>query len=171
VDIGANVGLFSMLARHRFPAATIHAYEPDPSVLEFTERNLSATGVSLYREGVASRDGQGEVVSLGSTRLNQINPVEDGSVRLTRLETVVARIGGEIDLLKLDCEGFEWDIFREEAAFAHVRTIRMEYHLIDGHTLDDLFAVTSKLGFRRTHLHPDNGFGIAWFDRDPAQAN
>lgn len=165
VDIGANVGLFSLLARHRFPTAIVHAYEPNPDILPFTAKNLADADVSLYREGVASADGRGEVVSLGSSRLNQIQPVEMGGVPLTGMASVVERIGGSIDLLKMDCEGFEWDIFADPDAFSKVRELRMEYHLTAGRTLDHLFEITQNLGFCRTNLKKDDGFGIAWFER------
>ena len=32
LDIGANIGLFAIAARHRFPRATIHCYEPNRSL-------------------------------------------------------------------------------------------------------------------------------------------
>src|SRR5262245_45123028 len=35
VDIGANIGLFSLWARHNFPNATIHAYEPNLEALSY----------------------------------------------------------------------------------------------------------------------------------------
>lgn len=35
LDIGANVGFFSMAARGHYPHAVIHAYEPNPRVLSF----------------------------------------------------------------------------------------------------------------------------------------
>lgn len=37
---------------------------------------------------------------------------------------------------------------------------------LDDERIDDLTAVTKKLGFRQTHLYPDDGFGIAWFERE-----
>src|SRR5688572_24992765 len=30
LDIGGNVGMFSLVARHHFPKAIIHCYEPNP---------------------------------------------------------------------------------------------------------------------------------------------
>ena len=32
LDVGANVGLFSLAARLNFPQAVIHAYEPNPNL-------------------------------------------------------------------------------------------------------------------------------------------
>src|SRR6516164_5480528 len=36
VDIGANIGLFSLWARHQFPNAIIHAYEPNDAIWDYT---------------------------------------------------------------------------------------------------------------------------------------
>jgi len=165
VDIGANVGLFSLLARHRFPAASIHAYEPDKTVLGFTERNLAGCNVVLHGEGVADADGHCSIISRGSTRGNRTIPTNKGT-KLTSLGAVVERVGGSIDLLKIDCEGAEWDIFRDKDAMANVRAIRMEYHLWDGRTVDDLRKVAAQLGFRISikSQADKGGYGIAWLD-------
>ena len=165
VDIGANIGVFSLFAHHCFPDAKIHAYEPDAEVLNYTAPNLEHTDVTLFREGVAGAEGCGEMVRSGSSRLNQVTVSAEGGVPLVSLATVVARMGGAIDLLKLDCEGFEWDIFNDARPFAAVRAIRMEYHLVGGKSLGDLRAIAGRLGFAITHLQEDDGFGIAWLDR------
>ena len=38
VDVGANVGFFSLTARSFFPLAKIHAYEPSKSNFRFLEK-------------------------------------------------------------------------------------------------------------------------------------
>jgi hypothetical protein len=74
-------------------------------------------------------------------------------------------MGGALDLLKLDCEGAEWDIFKDVEALRQVRLIRMEYHLTDGRSLDDLTIHAKRLGFHIERLEPNQGFGIAWLSR------
>ncbi|MGL5064766.1 MAG: FkbM family methyltransferase, partial [Microcoleus sp.] len=37
LDIGANVGLFPIAARNRFPQSVIHAYEPNPNLETYLE--------------------------------------------------------------------------------------------------------------------------------------
>lgn len=54
---------------------------------------------------------------------------------------------GGIDLLKLDCEGAEWDIFADADAFRRVRLIRMEFHLTEGRTLSEFESRVKDLGF------------------------
>ena len=73
--------------------------------------------------------------------------------------------GGGIDILKLDCEGAEWEIFKDKRAFESIQTIIMEYHLNDSHTVENLKTITAELGYRMTHHKPHRGFGIAWFEK------
>ena len=77
---------------------------------------------------------------------------------------VLNRIGGSIDLLKLDCEGGEWDIFENPVPFKNVMTIRMEYHLVDGKTLEDLKKAADRIEFKIVKLEENSGFGIVWME-------
>lgn len=54
-DVGANIGLFSLLVRQRCPGASIHAFEPAPVTFEALRTNLE-----LYcRDAVAANCGIG----------------------------------------------------------------------------------------------------------------
>jgi FkbM family methyltransferase len=170
VDVGANIGLFSLWARHCFRDAVIHSYEPAADALPFAKRNLDGARVTLFEEGVAASRGFGEILHTGSSRLNTVSLRDGGDVPLVGMTDIVKRAGGTIDVLKLDCEGFEWEIFKDTAAFTQVRAIRMEYHLVGGRTVDDLKKAVNQLGFVISHLREDSGFGIAWLDRRAAGA-
>ena len=165
VDIGSNIGLFAAYARGLFPDATIHAYEPSPQTAEMNRFNAGDPRTTLFVEGVAASAGRARMIELGASNLARTESADDGEIVLTPFGEVVARLGGAIDLLKIDCEGAEWDFMTDPAQFAKVGAIRMEYHLIDGHTLDDLHAMAGGIGFRVVHLLENQGFGIAWLDR------
>jgi FkbM family methyltransferase len=165
VDIGANIGLFSLWARHHFPTATIHAYEPNDAIWDFTVRNLRKAKVVLFNEGVGSEESAGTLILEHSSRLVATKKDSRGSVKLTGIDTVIERLEGKhLDLLKIDCEGAEWDIFLRKDAFRTVRHVRMEYHLDQRHNMVSFEAVTSKLGFKITRLIPNRYFGIAWLE-------
>jgi hypothetical protein len=89
----------------------------------------------------------------------------DGNIPQIDLDTAIERIGGTVDLLKLDCEGAEWDMFRSPNPWRHIRNIRMEYHLIHGETIEDVEQVLNSLGFEVINWKYDLGFGIAWATR------
>ncbi len=165
VDVGGNVGLFALLARERFPAAMIHVYEPSPRTAAFARTNTMAPETTVFVEGVAAESGSADMVELGSTNLARTEKSATGAIALTSFAHVLERIGGRIDLLKVDCEGAEWDFMRGADLFRGVGAIRMEYHLVDGRTLDDLDALAAGIGFRVDQLMPNQGFGIAWLER------
>jgi len=164
VDVGANIGLFSLWARHHFPDATIHAYEPNDKIWSYAGANLKEANVRLFNEGVSNEDATASLVMRESSRGVATKRDAHGNVKLTGIKTVLQRIGGKIDLLKIDCEGAEWDIFLTRSAFRNVRQIRMEYHLNAGREIADLQSISSNLGFQITRLVPNRNFGIAWLD-------
>jgi len=165
LDVGANIGLFSLLTRHYFPSAVIHAYEPNPRTFLHTEKNLAQISAVGFPAGLGSRAGFAEIRDDVDSRKAQTQLRDQGSIRIDSLSDAIERLGGEVDLMKIDCEGAEWDLFSDVESFRHVRVIRMEYHLIGGRTLDDLRSAISRLCFSIDRLEPNQGFGIVWMSR------
>ncbi|MDT3396245.1 FkbM family methyltransferase [Streptomyces sp. B1866] len=57
VDVGANIGLFSIFMRRRYPRARVIAFEPAPETLDALRRNLAlhgVEGVTIYPHGLAA---------------------------------------------------------------------------------------------------------------------
>ena len=166
LDVGANVGIFSLWARANFPGATIHSYEPNASLQEYLVDNIGQVGANLYAEGVSGRDGLGSFAQSGESMVGQCQESQSGDIPVVSLRTAIDRIGGSVDLLKLDCEGAEWSILDHPNAFTAVRCVRMEYHLIEpDHSTERLVEAFERMGFNCSHLAPNQGFGLAWFDR------
>ena len=61
-------------------------------------------------------------------------------------------MAGEVDLVKLDCEGAEWEILEDDAAWRSVRNLAMEFHLWAGYTVEELRSRITQLGFRISYL-------------------
>ncbi|MFT3868858.1 MAG: FkbM family methyltransferase [Nibricoccus sp.] len=59
VDIGANIGLFSLFVRSRAPQARVFAYEPSPVAFKALQANCSAYGERLqpFNLGVSEKRG------------------------------------------------------------------------------------------------------------------
>jgi hypothetical protein len=56
-----------------------------------------------------------------------VNP--EGDIPQISFRQAVMRLGESVDLVKLDCEGAEWDILRDAPVWNSVKNIAMEYHL------------------------------------------
>jgi FkbM family methyltransferase len=164
LDIGANIGLFSLWARHNFPDARIHAYEPNQQALTYALANLKEANVTLFSEGVSDEDATCELIMSESYRGVRTEKIPQGKIKLAGIGAAIERIGGELDLLKMDCEGGEWDIFLNRAAFQTVRQIRMEYHFGRDHNMEKLEEAADNLRFRITKIISHDDFGIAWLE-------
>jgi FkbM family methyltransferase len=149
VDVGANIGFFSLLAKHRFPRATIHAYEPNAQLQPMVRHNTEVLGVVLHQEGIGGKAGFADLVTDGNTLTSTTTEKETGDILIVPLSVAVQRAGGVIDLLKMDCEGAEWQTFGDEAGWRCVKHLAMEYHLVPGteRTLPNLVAKLNGLGF------------------------
>ena len=154
LDVGSNLGFFSLTARSRFPSARIHSYEPNPKVQNHLQHNTRDLNIEVRAEAVGGADGwidmQMNETSLLATAVNS----EAGKIKKTAFATIVERIGGTVDLLKLDCEGAEWEIFECKDVWEKVRRITMEYHLWANPNMDlpGLVKIVRDLGFRITAL-------------------
>ena len=128
--------------------------------------NLKQVGATIFTEGLGSRACRGELADPGESRLGTCHPSESGDIPIVSLRTAISRIGGHVDLLKLDCEGAEWDILKDLASFQNVTSIHMEYHLVEpGQTVEMLIDIFRQSGFQSIFIDRNQGFGIAWFKR------
>lgn len=167
LDVGANCGWFSMAARGYFPSATIHAYEPNPRLSPVLRHNVSELGVVVHAEAVGSRDGS--VTLVATTESNQGRTIEGGDIPSAALRTAIDRLGGRVDLVKLDCEGAEWSMLDDPLPWLAVDWLTMEYHLWARRDLthEDAAASVSRLGFRILKQTPTGDYGLLLARRQP----
>lgn len=155
VDVGGNIGLFSLASRSFFPKATIHTYEPNSEVQSFLTSHLKGMDIQVFPDAVGRLEGQVEIVKGKDSLHTTTCDMGSGSVRQIAINEVVRRIGGRVHLLKLDCEGAEWAIFDDEQFWDKVDNIVMEYHLFakENGSILDLLDLIKKKGFRVSHFH------------------
>jgi FkbM family methyltransferase len=161
LDIGANVGWFSVAARSRFPDAAIHAYEPNPTVVPVLRRNVSALDVVVHPEAVGVTAGLVSIdVPSGESNLGRA--VDGGGIRRVALTKALKRLGGGVDLVKLDCEGGEWPMFDDPGPWATIRWLAMEYHLWARRscTHHDASQIVRQLGFEVISQRPIHDCGL-----------
>jgi FkbM family methyltransferase len=146
VDVGANVGFASIWFARRAPHARIVAIEPSATALSLLKPNLASAGILsrtvLLPVGLGSSPGLQHLVegdaSVGTRTVRRSDPA--GSPGPSVPVTTLAQVCEEqqlhpLDLLKLDCEGAEFEILMtmEPSALKEIGTIVGEFHRIDGH--------------------------------------
>jgi len=117
VDVGANLGYFSLLsALAEVPAGPIHAFEPARDNRALLRDNLLLNGcedaIELCPGALAAADGAGELRRSGSNRGDHQIYAGDGDravepVRLLRGDSYLATRVERIDLVKIDTQGSE----------------------------------------------------------------
>lgn len=137
VDIGAHVGVVSCYLSKRFPQARILAYEPVEANFLRLRRNLDANGcynVFCYPYGVTS-DGRYLFLNGNSnTNTGSYSEWAGGDMRVPAPSISVDDLwSGEhlssVALLKLDCEGAEYEILRAlNGRLPAVQNLIMEVH-------------------------------------------
>lgn len=121
VDIGANVGLVSMLARRAHPALKVLAIEADPRLAALARRNFAAHGlddVVLVNAAAGDRDLPAASFALnpGSSLDNRVKHTAWPTVHVPmhRLDGLLARTGFDQGrtFFKVDTQGFELQVLR-----------------------------------------------------------
>jgi FkbM family methyltransferase len=153
IDIGANVGLYSLIASRRF--RRVYAFEPNPKtrpVLEETIRKLDRRNVTVYPVALSNFKGE-TMLYLGphegfSGSADTILPVfqyapnatPEGGLDHTfigkeavkvQVSTYDSIIKEKVDLVKVDVEGAEFLVLegmKESMAAGRVRALIIELH-------------------------------------------
>ncbi len=160
IDIGANVGLFPIAARNRFPQAVIHAYEPNPHLESYLKHQSQIANFKYFMEAVGTGDGKVTLDIREVSGKSRSRVSESGDIPMISLKRAIERIGGSVDLAKVDCEGAEWLLFEDRDSWQLVQNLSLEYHLWSGHTHAETRQVIENLGFRvRKQIPIDKWYG------------
>ncbi len=156
LDVGANLGLFTMAAIHRFPNALIHSYEPNAAIEKYLRANLGNFGRQPKMSAVGGKSGMVNLETTGTSLFSVTQLDESGTTPQVSFDEAIESLGGAVDLVKLDCEGAEWEIFKRKDAWKNVQFLVMEYHLWakPGSTFADVIAALKEIGFEVTHHAP-----------------
>lgn len=135
IDIGANIGCFSLLAAQT--AARVIACEPHPANLSILRKNLElnhATNVEVIPHAISNGAEKASLVIpdddtfVGRYSLHPGRGTRSMEVSCMSLENLVREAHlTEIDLIKIDCQGSEYEILYGSAGvLAQVRQIIVE---------------------------------------------
>jgi FkbM family methyltransferase len=135
VDGGANIGLVSVYFLNRYPTARIVAVEPDAETLKVCQKNLAPYGdrVTSVHGAIWSHSGTLclEPAALEfSTSVRAASAGENASVQAFTVPSLIAMGGSVVDLLKLDVERAELEIFGPSAQgwLSSANNIAIELH-------------------------------------------
>ncbi len=177
VDVGGNIGSFAVFAGRRARSGRVISLEPARDSFELLTANVLKNGLSQvtpFQAAIAASSGPVTLhlsdVGTGHHSLDPLlaGPGREEEVVGLSLTDLFDHFGlGTCDLLKLDCEGAEFEIIEGMSSdlASRIRRIAMEYHTRPGNSkreqADSLTRRLIELGFMidryEDHLQSNRG--------------
>jgi FkbM family methyltransferase len=181
LDIGGHIGCFSLAFATLHQNARVQTFEASPSTYAFTRRNVDDNGLAdrVTVENVAVSDSNGTLAFAdngGGSGLNGVTAPSGTAVidvPCITFADALSRAGGQVDVVKIDTEGAEYDIVlgSEPTDWKDVQRVVLEYHDVPGRTWNELEQFFTEAGLhavRQETVTPQ--LGTAWLSRTPIPA-
>jgi FkbM family methyltransferase len=136
IDGGANVGYTSVLFAKRFPHAQIYSIEPETSNFAVLKKNASRfPNIHPLNNGLWHTSGKLDIVDSGlgewAFMTTESSSTSTASIDALTIDDILKMSGSnKIDILKLDIEGAEKELFSKnyESWLGKVDTLIIELH-------------------------------------------
>jgi FkbM family methyltransferase len=160
VDMGAHIGAFAVRAAQIAHLGQVYAYEASIKNFALLTENCQLNGLeNLYIENSAVSDHRGQMPlytpannSILSSLLQDTSGFVEMVQAITFADIIAEHALTQIDFLKVDVEGAEFDILLACSAetFAKIRRMVIEYHEFEGdeRTYRDLTDLLVSHGFK-----------------------
>lgn len=116
IDGGANIGLFAIMMKNKFPESRIICIEPDPENFSLLMENLkNYEGIEFEQKGIWNKETKlyiHDKYNEGKWGMVVEESDELGTIEAISIDSVMDKYGfDQIDLLKLDIETSEKQVF------------------------------------------------------------
>ena len=134
VDAGANTGAAAVFFKTKYPQAKVVSIEPEPANFRMLQKNVENLSCETIQSAVWSRKtilqldySEGAECAVMTAERGQDSGT--GAVPTVTIDELVDKYGS-IDILKLDVEGAEFQLFESAAPawLEHVQVIMIELH-------------------------------------------
>jgi FkbM family methyltransferase len=168
LDIGSNIGASILFFRERFPAAKIYGFEPHPETFRILEKNIAGLpAIQVFNYALGATNAELAVPFDGadfSGFMLAKDPGGDWSgpllptpCQVKHAGEVVTDLGlANVDLIKIDCEGVEYDVLAALPAelVQHCKWIVGELHNESAFPLLAMLAPHFDLDLKKTMFAP-----------------
>lgn len=172
VDIGAHIGLFSLFASQFCKSGKIYCFEPIKENYEILLDNIDLNKIKniIPLNLAVSKENEPVRIYMNSDEsAHSIFPQgnEFVEVKSTTIEKIFDEQKIEnCDLLKIDCEGAEYQIIDSipEKYFSRINKVIIEYHLIDEklELYQNLMKKLKDLSFKTKTLKLSESIGMIY---------
>ena len=175
LDIGAHVGAFSCALARAVPGAQVTAVEPSADRVAYLRRNVAGNDfggrVTTVQAAVSGQSGRRLLSPFGILEANPESDAGGEQVEVVAVEELLAASPGPIDLVKMDCEGSEYEIVASASAatLQRIERLLLEYHPAPPDEIRQLFARLKQAGLTerwRQDSRPGQ-LGVVYLSREP----
>ena len=168
IDAGSNIGIGLIYFNHTYKNPSLIALEADKNIFNnYLKKNVNSynlnKSVTLFNKALWSSEG---VLNFNATGL------DNGSVSLSGKELVesitldsLIQTYGNIDLLKIDIEGAELEVFKSSKLLKQVKNIYVEMEMsVNQDYENEIFQILKNNSFKyyvrstTKHFKPDKMF-------------
>jgi FkbM family methyltransferase len=179
IDIGAHIGTFACRLTQLHPQARLMCFEPSPTTARYLRRNVELNGiadrVTVFERALARVGGQADFDDNGAgSGLNGLVSANHHTGTVTEVRTIsfddaVAAAPAPVDVVKIDCEGGEYDLVlgSSPASWASVQRVVIEYHPVPDQSWSELRAFFESVGLAVQAADEAAGYGCVWLSREP----
>lgn len=131
LDLGANVGAFSIWATHRWPGCEVYAYEPHPDNVAVLVKNLRAyPNVRVHPVGVGNPGIRPLFTGKHNCGEHSFHTVKNNPAPIGQhIEVIDPLTLPEADILKMDIEGCEIEVLPKLLGAGRIYgAVLFEYH-------------------------------------------
>lgn len=153
IDAGGCIGMSVLYFKKIYPDANIIVFEPDPHIFSVLNRNVkvnSLSNVEMVHAGLSKKRGKLLFASDGADGGSAFQIASKKTIEVTTV-CLSDYIDREVDLLKMNIEGMEGEVFEEiEGKLDLVKEIIFEYHCFHDlpQDLGKILNILDRKGFR-----------------------
>lgn len=161
IDIGANVGFFSLYISIKYPNARIYSFEPFPDTFKRLNEHIALNNIEnikTYNLAVSDFDGKSKFYSFEWSGCNTLidGEFDENLAKVTEVNCIKFEDTRELtsvpkfDYAKIDCEGSEYPMLLNSSddALKSVNKYIIEVHNSDKYKKEDLVNRFTALGYK-----------------------
>lgn len=159
IDIGANIGAFTLFADYVLDKPKIFSYEPELNNFLLLKANIELVKTNgrlkAFKNAVYGKAGKATLSIAGissgknSIEMDQLSGESEIVECITLSSIFESNQIDHCDLLKIDCEGSEYELLLNtpKETFIKINLIILEWHIVPGHSVEELSSFLQLSGF------------------------
>lgn len=169
-DIGANTGVYSLIAKSLNPQARVYAFEPVKRVFEKLELNNQLNGydINCFERAASDSDGTAVIydtsaehsysVTVGKNLNSPDVPVIMTNIETVRLDTIIEDLKiSKVDLIKLDVETHEAEVIEGLGKYLEEFKPTLLVEILNDTVGRDIESLVSGKGYVYLNLDEETG--------------